>query len=156
MWHAGQLLQTVNVAQLWSDPKTFVDKPTNASAQTVVSAFSSLGANGTVTEGAVLDFVDANFRGEGLELEAQALANFDASPPFLDNVTDPLLKAWSQVVHGYWTQLIRDTNSSTLCNGRDCESTLIPLNHTFVVPGGRFREQCACAFLCVGESAGGR
>jgi alpha,alpha-trehalase len=90
----------------------------------------------------VLNFVDTNFRGEGLELEAQALPNFNANPPFLNNVADPLLRAFAQIVHTYWTQLIRGTNSSTLCDGVTCESTLIPLNHTFVIPGGRFREQC--------------
>ncbi|KAH8982054.1 glycoside hydrolase family 37 protein, partial [Lactarius hatsudake] len=137
---AGALLQTVNVAELWSDPKTFVDKPTNSSSQSVLTAFAPINSTNT-TEGAVLDFVDSNFRGEGLELEAQALPNFNANPPFLNNVVDPLLRAFSQIVHGYWTQLIRGTNSSTLCNGTTCESTIIPLNHTFVVPGGRFREQ---------------
>ena len=90
----------------------------------------------------MLDFVDNNFRGEGFELEAEALSNFNADPPFLDNVKDPLPRAFAQVVHSYWTQLIRGTNSSTLCDGIKCESTFIPLNHTFVVPGGRFREQC--------------
>lgn len=137
---AGALLQTVNIAELWSDPKTFVDKPTNSSPQSVLTAFASVNSTNT-TEGAVLGFVDSNFRGEGLELEAQSLPSFNASPPFLNNVADPLLRAFSQVVHGYWTQLIRGTNTSTLCDGKTCESSLIPLNHTFVVPGGRFREQ---------------
>jgi alpha,alpha-trehalase len=92
----------------------------------------------------VLQFVDNNFHGEGFELEAEALPNFSADPPFLNNVKDPLPRAFARVVHSYWTQLIRRTNSSTLCDGIKCESTFIPLNHTFVVPGGRFREQCKC------------
>ena len=99
-----------------------------------------------VTEGQMLDFVDTNFRGEGLELEALALPNFNTNPAFLQNVTDPLVRAFAQTVHGFWTQLARTTNASTLCpegsNNGPCESTLIPLNHTFVIPGGRFREQC--------------
>ncbi|KAI0298093.1 glycoside hydrolase [Multifurca ochricompacta] len=136
----GALLQTVNVAELWSDQKTFVDKPTNSNQQSVLAAFAAINAT-NATEGAVLSFVDNNFRGEGLELEAQALPSFNANPPFLNNVTDPLLRGFAQIVHSYWTQLIRGTNSSTLCDGKSCESTLIPLNHTFVVPGGRFREQ---------------
>jgi alpha,alpha-trehalase len=118
-----------------------VDKPTNSSPQSVLTAFAPLNSTNT-TEGAVLNFVDSNFRGEGLELEAEALPNFNANPPFLNNVADPLLRAFAQVVHSYWTQLIRGTNSSVLCDGKACESTLIPLNHTFVIPGGRFREQC--------------
>jgi alpha,alpha-trehalase len=90
----------------------------------------------------VLNFTDTNFAGEGRELAAVALANFDATPKFLDGVKDGVVKAWTQTVHGYWTQLIRDTNETTLCSHGECESSLIPLNHTFVVPGGRFREQC--------------
>ena len=138
----------MNIADLYADPKTFVDKPTNRPADEVVSAFnnistsSSSSSDTTVEE--VVDFVQTNFQGEGLELEALALSNFNADPPFLDNVSDPLVKAWAQTVHGFWTQLVRGTNESVLCGegGNDCESTLIPLNHTFVVPGGRFREQC--------------
>jgi alpha,alpha-trehalase len=107
----------------------------------VLADFAALGSN--ITEGSITDFVDSDFRGEGLELEAFSLPNFNQQPAFLTTVRDPLLKAFSQIVHGYWTQLIRATNDSTLCiSGSGCESSLIPLNHTFVVPGGRFREQC--------------
>jgi alpha,alpha-trehalase len=148
------LLQTVNIAQLWSDPKTFVDKPTSKSSQQVLADFNSFNLS-TVTEGTIMNFVDTDFLGEGLELEAVALPNFNANPAFLNNVTDPLLKAYAQIVNGYWTQLARNTNQSALCNeypGGSCESSLIPLNHTFVVPGGRFREQCSCVslYFCLG------
>jgi alpha,alpha-trehalase len=137
----------VNLAQPYADPKTFVDKPTSKSSQQVLADFQSI-FSPNVTEGDVVTFVDQDFKGEGLELAATQLKEFNSNPAFLNNVSDPLLKAWSQTVHGFWTQLIRSTNDSTLChggNGTDsCESTLIPLNHTFVVPGGRFREQCQC------------
>lgn len=112
------------------------------------------------TYGQIIDFVEQNFGGEGRELEALTVPDFDPNPPFLQNVTNPLVQAWSKIVHGYWTQLIRGTNSSNLCGSdSECESSLIPLNHTFVVPGefgillvswrcfddfalgGRFREQ---------------
>ncbi|THH27596.1 hypothetical protein EUX98_g6596 [Antrodiella citrinella] len=132
----------LNVAQIYADPKTFVDKPTLPSAQQVLSNFQNITSSGNVTEGEVVNFVDSNFKGEGLELEAITIPNFNSNPAFLNNITDPLIKAWSQTVHGFWTSLARNTNDSTLCGGADdCESTLIPLNHTFVVPGGRFREQ---------------
>lgn len=140
---AGSLLQTVNVAQVYTDPKTFVDKPTSKSSQQVLADFSNFNLS-TVTEGQIVNFVDSDFLGEGLELEAAALTNFNPTPTFLNNVTDPLLKAFAQTVHGYWTQLARDTNQSAICDeypGGTCESSLIPLNHTFIIPGGRFREQ---------------
>ncbi|EIM86201.1 glycoside hydrolase [Stereum hirsutum FP-91666 SS1] len=146
---AGEILQTVNLAQLYTDPKTFVDKPTLNSTQSVLTAFASINAtdsNGTTTEGSVLNFVDTNFGGEGLELEALVLgsSSSNSTPAFLQNVTDPVLNAWAGVVNGYWSDLIRSTNESAVCEegtSERCESSLIPLNHTFVIPGGRFREQ---------------
>lgn len=117
----------------------FLRKPTNKTSAAVLADFQALSPSGNITEGQIVNFLDSDFKGEGLELEALSLSNFKSSPAFLNNVSDPLLKAWSQTVHGFWTQLIRGTNSSTLCNGVSCESSLIPLNHTFVVPG-------ACSF----------
>ncbi|KAG6841026.1 hypothetical protein C0991_002574 [Blastosporella zonata] len=139
---AGQLLQTVNIADVYPDDKTFVDKPTSKSAQEVLADFKNISTS-TTTYGEIVQFLDNDFKGEGLELETLALANFTPEPAFLSNVSAPIMKAFSQTVHGFWTQLIRGTNASTLCMGgsKGCESSLIPLNHTFVVPGGRFREQ---------------
>ncbi|KDR82546.1 hypothetical protein GALMADRAFT_220535 [Galerina marginata CBS 339.88] len=136
---AGSLLQTVNVAHLYPDDKTFVDKPTSKSAQAVLADFQNISSSTTYAQ--IVNFLDSDFAGEGLELEALPLPGFNPTPPFLNNVTAALPKAFAQTVHGFWTQLIRGTNSSTLCGtSGKCESSLIPLNHTFVVPGGRFRE----------------
>ncbi|KAF5360563.1 hypothetical protein D9756_004935 [Leucocoprinus leucothites] len=137
----GSLLQTVGIADLFPDDKTFADKPTSKPPQEVLATFQNISSS-NATYGQIIDFVEQNFAGEGLELQALPLSDFNANPAFLGNVSNPLVKAWSQTVHNIWTQLIRGTNRSTLCSSRsDCESSLIPLNHTFVVPGGRFREQ---------------
>ncbi|KAF8073583.1 trehalase [Lyophyllum atratum] len=137
---AGPLLQTVNLAHLYPDDKTFADKPTSKSAAEVLADFKNISSSTTV--GQIVNFANNDFKGEGQELEALALTNFKSNPAFLNNVSQPILKAFSQTVHGYWNQLIRGTNASVLCPGTTgCESSLIPLNHTFVVPGGRFREQ---------------
>ncbi|TEB39969.1 glycoside hydrolase family 37 protein [Coprinellus micaceus] len=127
----GELLQTVNVAHLYPDDKTFVDKPTSKSSREVLNDFRNI-SSGT-TYGQIVSFLEQDFTGEGRELQPLTLPNFNAEPAFLRNVSDPLVKGFAQAVHGFWTQLIRGTNSSTF--------SLIPLNHTFVVPGGRFREQ---------------
>ncbi|KAJ7611950.1 trehalase [Mycena polygramma] len=138
---AGPLLQTLNIAGMFADPKTIVDKPTAKPPKTVLADFAALPGNTTDTEGDMVSFVDADFAGEGQELIAVPLPGFQAAPAFLKNVTDPLLQAFAGTVHGFWNQLVRGTNASTLCDGVKCESSLVPLNHTFVVPGGRFREQ---------------
>jgi alpha,alpha-trehalase len=100
-----------------------------------LAAFSNFTNSSSVTTEDIVEFVDNYFEGEGLELAPVALKNFNVNPAFLNNASVTLVKAFAQTVHGYWTQLIRQTNSSSLCNGTSCESTLIPLNHTFVVPG---------------------
>lgn len=77
---------------------------------------------------------------EPLNLAEEEGEGYEENPPFLGNVTDPLLRAWAGTVHGYWAQLVRGTKSQggVLCDGVQCESSLIPLNHTFVVPGRCF------------------
>lgn len=84
-----------------------------------------------------------HFKGEGLELEEVKIENFTENPAILNNISDPIYHAWVKTVNEYWTLLIRRTNQSAVCaaNGTDaCTSSLIPLNHTIVVPGGRYRE----------------
>ncbi|KAG9022809.1 hypothetical protein FS837_006129, partial [Tulasnella sp. UAMH 9824] len=144
---AGALLQTVNIAQLYPDSKTFVDKPTTKSADQVATDFFHLNNNTDgqpVTYGKITNFVQSDFKGEGLELVPITIAN-SSSPKALSTsaIPDTLSHAWAGVVNGYWGSLIRETNRNVLCpnNPSGCESSLIPLNHTFVVPGGRFREQ---------------
>ncbi|KAL9711247.1 hypothetical protein Ac2012v2_005787 [Leucoagaricus gongylophorus] len=135
----GSLLQAVNIAHLFPDDKTFVDKPTSKPPQEVLANFQNIS---NLTYGQIISFVEQNFVGEGHELEARSLPDFEENPAFLSSITNPLVKTWSRTVHSIWTQLIRGTNESTLCNSQArCGSSLIPLNHTFVVPGGRFREQ---------------
>ena len=152
-----QLLQTVDIANVYADQKTFVDKvrilpwqwlyaimlinslqPTRKPSLAVLADFKNISSSTTYSE--IVNFLDVDFNGEGQELEAVALpSDYNASPPFLNNITSPLAKAFAQVVHEFWPQLIRATNASTLCGSSGkCESTLIPLNHTFVIPGSCF------------------
>jgi alpha,alpha-trehalase len=129
----------------YADSKTIVDKPTNGTSNATIAAFNAFGNN--VTYGEVVTFLDNNFQGEGLELEPMDLPNFPQSPSALASISDPYVKGFALAVHNIWSLLIRGTNESRICMNGKCESSLIPLNHTFVVPGGRFREQCECHSL---------
>jgi alpha,alpha-trehalase len=87
--------------------------------------------------------VDEYFTAEGQELTAvQIDSSFNASAPaFLQSINDTVVRGFIVEVIGYWSDLIRETNQSALCGaGTDCDSSLIPLNNTVVVPGGRYRE----------------
>ncbi|WRT68588.1 uncharacterized protein IL334_005566 [Kwoniella shivajii] len=129
---AGVLLQDVQLAGLFPD-----SKPTNGTLNDTIAAFNALGSN--VTVGQIETFVESNFKGEGLDLEQIPIEGFVQNPAILDNISDPIYKAWTSIVNSYWTLLIRETNESSICNG-NCDSSLIPLNHTVVVPGGRYHE----------------
>ncbi|KAG8810577.1 hypothetical protein FRC17_002869 [Serendipita sp. 399] len=141
---AGKILQAINIAQPYADSKTIVDKPTNGSSQSVIQAFDQLEASGnnTLTYGEIVSFLQSSFQGEGLELDPTQLSNFPQNPKAFQDIKDDYVRGFTLEVHKIWNLLIRDTDESRVCSGsRNCESSLIPLNHTFVVPGGRFREQ---------------
>lgn len=133
----GEILQTVQLAALYEDSKTFVDKPTTASEDEVVDAFyANVKPNGTVAS--LVEWIETYFGGEGLDIVPTELQGFVEEPPFLEEVQEPLFRGWLQIVHSYWNGLVRVNVQNNTCE--DCVSSLIPLNHSFVVPGGRFRE----------------
>lgn len=138
----------LRTAILWHENRRRVDKLTRKSSQQVLPDFGAFNP-WTVTEGDIINFLDEDFGGEGLGLQSAALPRFDTNLPFLNGVIDPLLKAFSQIVHGYWMQLARTVNESALCRvypSGACEGTFIPLNHSFVVSGRHFQEQCEWGF----------
>jgi alpha,alpha-trehalase len=138
---AGEILQAINIAQPYSDSKVIVDKPTTNTSNVTISAFRNY-TSGGVTYGEITQFLDEYFQGEGLELKAVYVDNFPQNPASISAIPNQYVKQFLLAVHQVWNLLIRDTNQTALCTRGTCESSLIPLNHTFVVPGGRFREQC--------------
>ncbi|KZT64501.1 glycoside hydrolase family 37 protein [Daedalea quercina L-15889] len=126
------LLQDVNLAEVYSDPKMVVDKPMSKSSQQVLAGFSVLQHGSSVAsimEGDIVSFEDDDFTGEGQELVVVALTDFNDSPMFLQNVMDLLIQAWAQIGSGYWADLIWETNTSATCpiypDDGDCEGTFI-------------------------------
>ncbi|EJT47475.1 hypothetical protein A1Q1_03730 [Trichosporon asahii var. asahii CBS 2479] len=135
----GALLQDVQLSGVFTDSKTFVDRPTNGSQADVFAAWNST-INGNVTAGQIVDFVLKHTTGEGQELSQVAIQRNASNATTQSNISDPIYSAWVKKVDSYWDLLIRESNQSRLCNGTTCDYSLIPLNHTIVVPGGRYRE----------------
>lgn len=132
----GDILKTVELARIYPDSKTFVDKPTKNPLGQVLDSFKQLGDS--PSSDSIKAWVDANFNDENHELIQAALPDFKEHVAFLDIIKDPELRGFGQAVHSYWPSLTRAVNQTALCDG--CVSSLIPVNRTFVVPGGRFRE----------------
>ncbi|KAG9293846.1 hypothetical protein G9A89_019184 [Geosiphon pyriformis] len=131
----GSPLKTIQLSSIFKDSKTFVDRPTKRPQEEVLIAFSKLPKNASAS--VLENFVDTYFSEEGHDLIAAPILQFN--PLSLDNeITVPVLKKFSGIVHGYWQNLTRKTDLSNLCEG--CSTSLIPLNYSFIVPGGRFRE----------------
>lgn len=133
-------MQNVELAGLFGDSKTFPDKPTVGTLNETIAGFNALGPTSNLTVGALKTYVQDFFKGEGLELETVNIENFTANPAILDSIEDQIYRGFVAEVNSYWALLIRQTNESALCTDGKCDSSLIPLNHTIVVPGGRYRE----------------
>lgn len=116
---------------MYTDSKTFVDKPTKENESVVVQAFQN-NVRGNGTYAALINWLDTYFVGEGLDVVQANLTDFNENPSFLRNVVNPTLQGWLKIVNGYWRDLARRNVQTG--NGT---SSLIPLNHTFIVPGGR-------------------
>jgi len=61
----GQILQSVDLAQVFVDSKTFVDKPTKGTTNETINSFNSMvqsaGNLTGLTEGNIVQFVENNF-----------------------------------------------------------------------------------------------
>ena len=117
------------------EANSFPPQPTTKDPSQVLADFQQV-TNGTTSYGQLLGFLNSDFSGEGQEFISVNVTNFNDNPPFLENVSDSTLQAYSKTVHSYWNLLIRGMNASRLCEANEgCESSIIPLNNTFVVPG---------------------
>lgn len=74
----------------------------------------------------------------GSELTAVPTDQLNTDPAFLDDVNDTVISQFTQKVIDIWPDLTRQYVGAGNCTG--CVDSFIPLNRTFVVAGGRFRE----------------
>ncbi|KAJ2804823.1 hypothetical protein H4R20_002355 [Coemansia guatemalensis] len=128
----GPILERVQLSGVFDKDKTFIDMPTRKPVKEVVAAFDLLPEN--ATKETIAMFVDDNFYPIGYDIVEAELEDWTEDPPFLRDVTDPVLRGYGMSVHKQWKKLARRQDVSKLCKG--CESSLIPTNNVFIVPGG--------------------
>ncbi|KAJ2160433.1 hypothetical protein GGF46_002259 [Coemansia sp. RSA 552] len=127
----GPILNRVQLSGVFAKDKTFIDMPTRKPVSDVVAAFNTLPADATKEH--IQQFVDDNFHPIGYDVEHAELEDWNEDPPFLRGVTDPVLRGYGMSVHNQWRGLARRRKPNVLCDG--CESSLLPLNHTFLTTG---------------------
>ncbi|OTB10135.1 glycoside hydrolase family 37 protein [Daldinia sp. EC12] len=133
----GEILKQIELARPFSDSKTFVDLPTKVPLDEVLAAFDKLTkplSNNTELH----DFLSTYFGQAGSELAQVPIDQLETDPTFLDDIDDSVVRQFVQKVIGIWPDLTRAYVGATNCTG--CVGSFIPVNRTFVVAGGRFRE----------------
>ncbi|KAJ1962704.1 hypothetical protein GGI12_002486 [Dipsacomyces acuminosporus] len=127
----GPILKRIQLSGVFSADKTFVDMPTRRPVDEIIQAFNRLPQNATKDE--LTKFVNANFWPAGSDVVKAELEDWIEAPPFLDGITDPVLRGYGMALHNKWKELARKRDTSFLCDG--CETSLLPVNHTFVISG---------------------
>ncbi|RZC35606.1 trehalase [Asbolus verrucosus] len=135
----GNLLHTVQMAQIYNDSKSFVDLKMLHDEATTLRNFEVFfnDTNRNPTREEVRKFVSENFV-DYKEFEDWIPPDFTDSPRFLSRIQDEEVKNFAQAIVNIWPTLARKMKQEVLDTPE--YFTLIPVEHGFVVPGGRFRE----------------
>ncbi|KAI0845278.1 glycoside hydrolase family 37 protein [Daldinia vernicosa] len=133
----GDVLKQIELARPFSDSKTFVDLPTKVPLDKVLAAFDKL-AKPLSNNTELNDFLSTYFGQAGTELAQVPRDQLETNPVFLDDIDDSVVKQFVQKVIDIWPDLTRTYVGASNCTG--CVDSFIPVNRTFVVAGGRFRE----------------
>ena len=112
-------------------------RPTAKPVDEVVAAYNKL-AQPLSNNSELAAFLAANFQPAGGELENVNASELSIKPTFLSSVNDTVIREFVTSVMNIWPDLTRKYVGASTCSG--CASSFIPLNRTFVVAGGRFRE----------------
>ncbi|VVC44697.1 Hypothetical protein CINCED_3A004273 [Cinara cedri] len=135
----GELLDDVQMQQLYPDSKTFVDKKLRRSEPEIINAYRELKLrnNGRVPNKAVLTkFVEDNFSDDPL-LE-WVPPDFRDNPTIGAYVKDPNYKIWILQLNQIWKGLARKVDEDVKINPDRHSSIYLP--NGFFIAGGRFTE----------------
>lgn len=90
----------------------------------------------------VAAFVAENFAMQD-ELDNSTLPDWKEKPAILKSILDPQYQEWAKRLNYIWKTLARKINSDLVVNPQ--RHSLIYVNNTFVIPGGRFKGDCLIA-----------
>jgi len=136
----GELLHTVQMAEVFPDSKHFVDMSLKKGPEETYAAFLKFmkAHNNNPNKEQVTQFVEDNFNEPGDEFADWEPADWTDSPPVLANITDERYAAWARALNGIWKKLGR--RISPKVKEHPELYSQIYVDYPVVVPGGRFRE----------------
>ncbi|KAK3596892.1 hypothetical protein CHS0354_031670 [Potamilus streckersoni] len=131
----GQILEAVQMANLFPDSKTFVDMNLKSSPDDIFAKFKQLG---NYSKEDLYKFVTDNFAGPGEELQQWKPPDFVENPSFLADIRDADLKDFAKHLCKIWSDLGKTVNIDVKQNPD--KYSFLYLEKPFIVPGKRFRE----------------
>lgn len=135
----GALLDTVQLAGIHPDSKTFVDMKLKHTPSATLVAFRAWHVRHPApSAAAVRRFVDTHFDAAGSELQPWRPTDHLAQPAFLQRITDPAYRRFAGAINDRWPLLGRNMTADVALNPH--LYSIIPVPHPVIVPGGRFRE----------------
>ncbi|KAF2879000.1 hypothetical protein ILUMI_27182 [Ignelater luminosus] len=135
----GELLHTIQLAHIFDDSKTFVDKQLIYSPKQTMVNFKSFMKcmNNKPNKSEIIMFVKNSFK-DGNELEDWIPTDFKSDPEFLKQIDNTTVQKYAKELVNLWPKLARKVRDE-VSNNSD-QYSIIPVPHGFIVPGGRFRE----------------
>lgn len=136
----GPLLDTVQMAGLYNDSKTFVDMKLKMPPNITMEHFKTMmqRTDSRPTKADIQEFVNQNFDPEGSEFEEWTPTDWKNNPAFLQRIKDPLLHQWASDLNLLWLQLGRKMKQEVKLHQE--LYSIIYVDNPVIVPGGRFRE----------------
>lgn len=92
----------------------------------------------------VENFVKENFA-QTNELVEATLKDWNPKPEILSRIRDPHFRNWTSSLNGIWKNLARHMVADVHDNPK--RHSLIYVNNTFVIPGGRFKGSLYLSYL---------
>lgn len=136
----GEILRIVQMGELYSDSKTFVDKKLKNSIDVIQNNFAILmeKSGNKPSRADLKQFVENNFDPEGSEFKKWNPSDWVKTPRFVDIIEDYEYRHWAIYLNKQWKQLGRNIKEDVEMNPFSYSQIYVP--YPMIVPGGRFRE----------------
>ncbi|XP_030756589.1 trehalase-like isoform X2 [Sitophilus oryzae] len=137
----GRLLDTIQMAKIYEDSKTFVDMKMKYSPNETLAKFDLFMLDfkdRRPTRAEVMKFVENTFDPAGQEFEDWDPEDWTSHPKFLDQIEDHELKNWAKKLNDIWKILGRKMKDEV--KQHQDQFSIIWVPNPVIVPGGRFRE----------------
>ncbi|XP_033320650.1 trehalase [Bombus bifarius] len=135
----GELLKTVQLSNIYSDSKTFVDLQQINDPEITLANFYELmkETNNKPTKSQLTQYVNENFVASN-ELVNWTLSDWTNNPSILQRIQEPKYYEWVKDLNEIWKKLARKVNPEVA--RQPDRHSLIYVPNGLIIPGGRFKE----------------